>query len=108
MAKNVVRDTGRTTKGENCLCWEYLAKERNNLKPHYISQLEENNHEKQYVEERQCYLTTSGVIHTVGYRLESACLASPANFIYGRVKANVLSHVTFMPVLLRPVNNFLG
>ena len=36
------------------------------------------------------------------------CLASPANFIYGRVKAKVLSHVTFMPVLLRPVNNFLG
>ena len=30
------------------------------------------------------------------------------NFIYGRVEAKVLSHVTFMPVLLRPVNNFLG
>ena len=36
------------------------------------------------------------------------CLASHANFIYGRVKAKVLSHVTFMPALLRPVNNFLG
>ena len=36
------------------------------------------------------------------------CLASPANFIYGRVEAKVLSHVTFMPMLLRPVNNFLG
>ena len=36
------------------------------------------------------------------------CLASPANFIYGRVEAKVLSHVTVMPVLLRPVNNFLG
>ena len=33
---------------------------------------------------------------------------SPANFIYGRVEAKVLSHVTFMPVLLRHVNNFLG
>ena len=36
------------------------------------------------------------------------CLASPANLFYGRVEAKVLSHVTFMPVLLRPVNNFLG
>ena len=27
---------------------------------------------------------------------------------YGRVEAKVLSHVTFMPVLLRPVTNFLG
>ena len=36
------------------------------------------------------------------------CLASPSNFIYGRVEAKDLSHVTFMPVLLRPVNNFLG
>ena len=36
------------------------------------------------------------------------CQASPANFIYGRVLAKVLSHVTIMPVLLRPVNNFLG
>ena len=36
------------------------------------------------------------------------CLASPANFIYGRVLAKVLGHVTIMPVLLRPVNNFLG
>ena len=27
------------------------------------------------------------------------CLASPANFIYGRVLAKVLSHVTIMPVL---------
>ena len=35
------------------------------------------------------------------------CLESPANFIYGRVGAKVLSHVTFMPVLLRPVNNVL-
>ena len=39
---------------------------------------------------------------------DSLCLASPANFIYGRVLAKVLSHVTIMPVLLRPVNNFLG
>ena len=31
-----------------------------------------------------------------------------ANFIYGRVLAKVFSHVTIMPVLLRPVNNFLG
>ena len=38
----------------------------------------------------------------------SFCLASPANFIYGRVLAKVLSHVTIMPVLLRPVNNSLG
>ena len=38
----------------------------------------------------------------------SLCLASPANFIYGRVLAKVLSHVTIMPGLLRPVNNFLG
>ena len=37
-----------------------------------------------------------------------SCLASPANFIYGRVEAKALRHVTFMPVLLRPVNNFLG
>ena len=37
-----------------------------------------------------------------------SCLASPANFIYGRVLAKVLSHVTIMPVLLRPENNFLG
>ena len=37
--------------------------------------------------------------------IEKACLA---NFIYGRVEAKVLSHVTFMPVLLRPVNYFLG
>ena len=36
------------------------------------------------------------------------CLASPANFNYGRVLVTVLSHVTIMPVLLRPVNNFLG
>ena len=36
------------------------------------------------------------------------CLASPANLIYGGVEAKVLSHVTFMPVLLRPVNIFLG
>ena len=35
-------------------------------------------------------------------------LASPANFIYGRVLAKVLSHVTIMPVLSGPVNNFLG
>ena len=37
-----------------------------------------------------------------------ACLASPANFIYGRVEAKVLSHVNVRPVLLGPVNNFLG
>ena len=36
------------------------------------------------------------------------CLASLANFIYGRVLAKVLSHVTIMLVLLRQVNNFLG
>ena len=36
------------------------------------------------------------------------CLASQANFSYGRVVANVLSHGTFMPVLIRPVNNLLG
>ena len=35
------------------------------------------------------------------------CLASTANFIYGRVLAKAL-HVTIMPVLLRPVSNFLG
>ena len=40
--------------------------------------------------------------------MEQACLASLANFIYGRVLAKVLSHVPIMPVLLRPVNNFLG
>ena len=40
--------------------------------------------------------------------MKTACLASPANFIYGRVLAKVLSHVTIMPVLLRPVNNFPG
>ena len=38
----------------------------------------------------------------------TGCLASPANFLYGRVEAKVLSHVTFMPVLIRPANNFLG
>ena len=42
------------------------------------------------------------------YGIPISRLASPANFIYGRVEAKVLSHVTFMPVLLRPVNNFLG
>ena len=41
------------------------------------------------------------------YACSDHCLASPANS-NGRVEANVLSHVTFMPVLLRPVNNFLG
>ena len=40
--------------------------------------------------------------------IDLPCLATPANFIYGRVEAKVFSHVTFMPVLLRPVNNFLG
>ena len=40
--------------------------------------------------------------------INEICLASRANFIYGRVLAKVLSHVTIMPVLLRPVNNFLG
>ena len=40
--------------------------------------------------------------------LANNSLASPANFIYGRVLAKVLSQVTIMPVLLRPVNNFLG
>ena len=36
------------------------------------------------------------------------CLESPTNFIYGRVEAKVFSHVPFMPVLLRPLNIFLG
>ena len=36
------------------------------------------------------------------------CLANPANFIYGQVLATVLSHVTIIAVLLRPVNNLLG
>ena len=40
--------------------------------------------------------------------LPGCCLASRANFIYGWVEAKVHSHVTFMPLLLRPVNNFLG
>ena len=39
---------------------------------------------------------------------QTRCLASPANFIYGRVLAKVFSHVTIMPVLLRQVNTFLG
>ena len=50
-------------------------------------------------------------VHNPGYAPGSYtayCLASPANFIYGRVLAKALSHVTIMPVLLRPVNNFLG
>ena len=42
------------------------------------------------------------------YPTYTYCLASPANFIYGWVEAKVLSHVTFMAVLLRPVYNFLG
>ena len=44
----------------------------------------------------------------INISLALCCLASPANFIYGRVLAKVLSHVTIMPVLLRLVNNFLG
>ena len=40
--------------------------------------------------------------------MSHTCLASPANFIYGRVEAKLLSHMTFMPVLIRPANNFLG
>ena len=49
------------------------------------------------------------VYHTIWQNgIWNVCLASPANLIYGRVKAMVLSHVTFMPVLLRPMNNFLG
>ena len=40
--------------------------------------------------------------------MDVCCLASPANFIYGRVEAKLLSHVTFMPALFRPANNFLG
>ena len=43
-----------------------------------------------------------------GYSKVTGCLARQANFIYGLVLAKVLSHVTSMPVLLRPVNNFLG
>ena len=50
--------------------------------------------------------------NTCAYRItcfcKRPCLASPANFIYGRVLAKVLIHVTIMPVLLRPENNFLG
>ena len=50
--------------------------------------------------------------NTCAYRITCfcmrPCLASPANFIYGRVLAKVLIHVTIMPVLLRPENNFLG
>ena len=42
------------------------------------------------------------------YMVFGHCLASPANFIYGRVEAKVFSQVAFMPVLLRPVNYFLG
>ena len=44
----------------------------------------------------------------VGVGLFLCCLASQANFVHGRVEAKVLSHVNFMPVLIRPVNNFLG
>ena len=40
--------------------------------------------------------------------LHVQALPGEPNFIYDRVEAKVLSHVTFMPVLLRPVNNFLG
>ena len=32
----------------------------------------------------------------------------PAKLIYGREDTNLLSHMTLLPVLLRPVNNFLG
>ena len=42
------------------------------------------------------------------YGLSPLTMASKANFIYGRVEAKALSHETFMPVLLRPANNFLG
>ena len=58
-----------------------------------------------------CVRTSVPTKHHADYRdrgNKCTCLASPANFIYGRVEAKVLSHVTFMPVLLRPVNNFLG
>ena len=47
-------------------------------------------------------------IHKLFFIRLGSCLANPANFIYGRVLAKALSHVTIMPVLLRPVNNFLG
>ena len=50
--------------------------------------------------------TVSALMSTNGKA--SGCLASPANFIYGGVEAKVLIHVTFMPVLLRAMNNFLG
>ena len=53
------------------------------------------------------YKRSFDIVNTVSYT-GAHCLASPANFIYGRVLAKVLSHVTIMPVLLRPVNNFLG
>ena len=34
------------------------------------------------------------------------CLASPANLIYGRGEAKLLSQVTFMPALFGPANSF--
>ena len=37
-----------------------------------------------------------------------SCLASPDNFIYGRAEAKVLSHVTFMHVLIKLADNCLG
>ena len=37
-----------------------------------------------------------------------SCLASSANFIFGRVEAKVLSYMTYMPVLIRPATNLLG
>ena len=52
-------------------------------------------------------LRNPGIFPSVLECKRGPCLASPANFIYGRVLAKVLSHVTIMPVLLRPVNNFL-
>ena len=56
----------------------------------------------------RCVRTHNDYAIVVWRHIVFFCLASPANFIYGRVEAKVLSHVTFMPVLLRPVNNFLG
>ena len=51
------------------------------------------------------HIHTSG---TIGNMTVCDSNGVPYNFIYGRVEAKLLNHVTFMPVLLRPVNNFLG
>ena len=58
--------------------------------------------------QREVYLSDIYVWRMVNPRTDLVCLASPANFIYGRVEAKVLSHVTFMPVLLRSVKKNSG